>query len=70
MTGFNIKDEVDGWVYEESPCEDCPNWAACKAQLACAAFECFVATGGRRWAAEAREPSREAYERVFRGAVL
>jgi hypothetical protein len=45
------------WVFEPAPCEDCPLIARCRSGQACAAFESFILYGGRRWQAEAREPT-------------
>jgi len=66
MTGVIVKAAVEGWVFEAAPCEDCPNAALCRGGHACRAFESFIAHGGRRWAAEPREPSKRTYEQIFR----
>jgi hypothetical protein len=60
-------DNVDSWTFEESPCEALfPHIARCGAQLlACAAFHSFIQHGGRRWRGELREPSAEAYRKIY-----
>jgi hypothetical protein len=55
------------WSFEESPCDLCPSTARCRARLeACGQFKSFVAYGGRRWRAAAREPNHERYAKIFR----
>jgi hypothetical protein len=65
MTGVNIKAETDGWTFEPSPCESCPNAALCRGGMTCAAFLSFVTFGGRQWSAEGREPDRVIFARLF-----
>jgi hypothetical protein len=58
-------------LLDEPPCALCPHIARCReGRLACEAFAVFAKYGGRRWRKEAREPSAEIYQRVFRGRVF
>jgi len=54
-------------IVDPPPCETCPLTTLCREQRqACEQFKSFVTFGGRRWRAEARVPSCEQYERLFR----
>lgn len=49
---------------DETPCDRCPNFNRCAAQLlACAAFSAF--TNGRRWRNATRLPSAEQYQAIY-----
>jgi hypothetical protein len=64
----STRPEREDYCFDPSPCECCPNTAACRAGLlTCAQFESFISFGGRRWTGEAREPSAKVFARVFRG---
>jgi hypothetical protein len=66
---IQIKTEDTSWHYEAAPCELCPNAALCRGGLACRQFESFVAHGGRRWAAQPRDPTPAIYAQIFRPGV-
>jgi len=56
---------ADEFAFDESPCDLCPQFARCKAELlACSAFVTFVRVGARRWAGAPREPSHEIYLQI------
>ena len=66
---IQIKSAADEWVFEPSPCEDCPHTARCRQGLACAAFTDFYKFGGRGHRKLPREPSADQYQRLFHEVV-
>lgn len=49
---------------DEAPCDSCPNFSRCAAQLlACAPFSMFV--NSRRWRNATRVPSAEQYAAIY-----
>jgi hypothetical protein len=52
---------------EVGPCENCHNRERCSAGFACVSLELFVNTG-RFSAAAPRQPCRDIFERLYRGA--
>ncbi|MGO8827832.1 MAG: hypothetical protein ACLQT5_01165 [Steroidobacteraceae bacterium] len=58
-------------AFDESPCDLCPNFKKCKAEiLACQAFIVFVREGARRWTAAERKPSRALYDEIYHDAPV
>ena len=54
-------------IVEMGPCRDCPHKARCAAELeACRQFMVFWQFGGDiRWRSATRQPTHEAYLRLF-----